>query len=167
MPLFVVEEGPQKGRSVPSCVIGSALRSGLYNVLQFVTSSKGEVKPRTGKLGISSFGIVGGGWGAHRTLLVETEQGQRQDGASREYAKNRQRTRHQSTPEPHPIVQKQRHNGGMIPFLFAALATLELPAIFSDHMVLQRDQAIPVWGTAAPGEVVTVRLEGCPLVKIG
>ena len=50
----------------------------------------------------------------------------------------------------------------MIPFLFAALATLELPAIFSDHMVLQRDQAIPVWGTAAPGEVVTVRLEGSP-----
>ncbi len=50
----------------------------------------------------------------------------------------------------------------MIPFLFAALATLELPAIFSDHMVLQRDQAIPVWGTATPGEVVTVRLEGSP-----
>ena len=48
----------------------------------------------------------------------------------------------------------------MIPFLFAALATLELPAIFSDRMVLQRDQAIPVWGTATPGEVVTVRLEG-------
>ncbi|MEC8101442.1 MAG: sialate O-acetylesterase [Planctomycetota bacterium] len=50
----------------------------------------------------------------------------------------------------------------MIPFLFAALATLELPAIFSDHMVLQRDQAIPVWGIAVPGEVVTVRLEGSP-----
>ena len=50
----------------------------------------------------------------------------------------------------------------MIPFLFAALAALELPAIFSDHMVLQRDQAIPVWGTATPGEVVTVRLEGSP-----
>ena len=50
----------------------------------------------------------------------------------------------------------------MIPFLFAALATLELPAIFSDHMVLQRDQAIPIWGKAAPGEVVTVRLEGSP-----
>ena len=50
----------------------------------------------------------------------------------------------------------------MIPFLLAAFATLELPAIFSDHMVLQRDQAIPVWGTATPGEVVTVRLEGSP-----
>ena len=49
----------------------------------------------------------------------------------------------------------------MIPFLFAALG-IELPAIFSDHMVLQRDQAIPVWGTATPGEVVTVRLEGSP-----
>ena len=50
----------------------------------------------------------------------------------------------------------------MIPFLLAAFATLELPAIFSDHMVLQRDQAIPVWGKADPGEVVTVRLEGSP-----
>ncbi len=31
-----------------------------------------------------------------------------------------------------------------------------LPAIFSDHMVLQRQMKIPVWGTAAPGERVTV-----------
>ena len=50
----------------------------------------------------------------------------------------------------------------MIPLLFAALTGIELPAIFSDHMVLQRDQAIPVWGRATPGEVVTVRLEGSP-----
>lgn len=50
----------------------------------------------------------------------------------------------------------------MIPLLFATLTAIELPAIFSDHMVLQRDQAIPVWGRATPGEVVTVRLEGSP-----
>ena len=30
--------------------------------------------------------------------------------------------------------------------------------IFSDHAVLQRDKPIPVWGQAAPGEKVTVRL---------
>ncbi|MDB4635123.1 sialate O-acetylesterase [bacterium] len=29
-------------------------------------------------------------------------------------------------------------------------------AIFSDHMVLQRDQPLPVWGWAAPGRAVTV-----------
>jgi hypothetical protein len=28
--------------------------------------------------------------------------------------------------------------------------------MFSDHMVLQRDMAVPVWGMAAPGEKVTV-----------
>ena len=50
----------------------------------------------------------------------------------------------------------------MISLLFAALTGIELPALFNDHMVLQRDQAIPVWGKAAPGEVVTVRLEGSP-----
>lgn len=32
----------------------------------------------------------------------------------------------------------------------------KLPAVFSDHMVLQRDVPVPVWGTAAPGESVTV-----------
>ena len=35
-------------------------------------------------------------------------------------------------------------------------AELKLPAIFSDHMVLQRDVPVPVWGTATPGEGVSV-----------
>ncbi|BET68893.1 hypothetical protein ASA1KI_38110 [Opitutales bacterium ASA1] len=34
------------------------------------------------------------------------------------------------------------------------------PAVFSDHMVLQRDRPVPVWGTAEAGEVVTVRFAG-------
>lgn len=34
--------------------------------------------------------------------------------------------------------------------------TLKLPPIFGDHMVLQRDSVAPVWGTANPGDVVTV-----------
>lgn len=29
--------------------------------------------------------------------------------------------------------------------------------VFGDHMVLQRDMPVPVWGTGAPGEQVTVR----------
>lgn len=35
-------------------------------------------------------------------------------------------------------------------------ADVTLPAIFGDHMVLQRDITVPVWGWAAPGEAVTV-----------
>ncbi len=35
-----------------------------------------------------------------------------------------------------------------------------VPAIFSDHMVLQREARVPVWGSAAPGEKVTVTLAG-------
>jgi len=34
-------------------------------------------------------------------------------------------------------------------------ASLEVSSFFGDHMVLQREQEIPVWGTATPGEKVT------------
>ena len=37
-----------------------------------------------------------------------------------------------------------------------AAAELKLPAIFSDHMVLQRDVSVPVWGWSQPGDTVTV-----------
>lgn len=33
-------------------------------------------------------------------------------------------------------------------------------SLFQDHMVLQRDQPVPVWGTAPAGEKVTVRFAG-------
>lgn len=42
----------------------------------------------------------------------------------------------------------------------AAQAELSLPAIFSDHMVLQRAQPIPVWGWDEPGDEVAVVLGG-------
>jgi sialate O-acetylesterase len=45
-------------------------------------------------------------------------------------------------------------------FVSPALADVTLPAVFGDHMVLQRSQPIPVWGRAAPGENVVVRLAG-------
>ena len=35
-------------------------------------------------------------------------------------------------------------------------AEVALPPFFSDHMVLQRETKAPIWGTAAPGEEVTV-----------
>jgi sialate O-acetylesterase len=49
-------------------------------------------------------------------------------------------------------------------FLTIALALLplhadvKLPAIFGDHMVLQQGKTLPVWGTATPGEKVTVTI---------
>ena len=38
----------------------------------------------------------------------------------------------------------------------SAFADVKMPAIFGDHMVLQQETVLPVWGTAAPGESVTV-----------
>ncbi len=40
------------------------------------------------------------------------------------------------------------------------IADVKLPAIISDHMVLQRAEHVPVWGTASPGEAITVTLDG-------
>ena len=41
-----------------------------------------------------------------------------------------------------------------------ARAEVKLNPLFSDHMVLQRDGVVPVWGTASPGEKVTVEFAG-------
>jgi len=41
-----------------------------------------------------------------------------------------------------------------------ALAEVRLPALFSDHMVLQRNIEVPVWGWAEPGQTVTVSING-------
>jgi len=40
------------------------------------------------------------------------------------------------------------------------LADVKPSALFSEHMVLQSAMAVPVWGTASPGEPVTVTLNG-------
>ena len=50
----------------------------------------------------------------------------------------------------------------LLPLLFGlflpglAWADVKMPAIFGDHMVLQRDIGVPLWGWADPGETVTV-----------
>ena len=41
-----------------------------------------------------------------------------------------------------------------------ARAEIKLPAFIADHMVLQRDVAVPVWGWAAAGEDVSVSFAG-------
>jgi sialate O-acetylesterase len=49
-----------------------------------------------------------------------------------------------------------------LPLLGAAAlrAEVRLPSHFSDHMVLQREMRLPVWGTAVPGETVTIDFAG-------
>lgn len=42
----------------------------------------------------------------------------------------------------------------------ASRADVKLPRVLSDHAVLQRDRAVPVWGTAAAEEQVTVEFAG-------
>ena len=39
-------------------------------------------------------------------------------------------------------------------------SAVTLPAIFSDHMVLQQGKAVPVWGEGEPGEEVRVAIAG-------
>jgi sialate O-acetylesterase len=39
-------------------------------------------------------------------------------------------------------------------------ANVSLPDVISDRMVLQQKQRVPIWGTADPGEAVTVRFAG-------
>ena len=41
-----------------------------------------------------------------------------------------------------------------------ALADVRLPAMFGDHMVVQRDMPIHIWGEAAPGEAIKVAFAG-------
>jgi sialate O-acetylesterase len=41
-----------------------------------------------------------------------------------------------------------------------ARADVTLPALFSDHMVVQRNLPVHVWGRATPGEAVSVTFQG-------
>lgn len=43
---------------------------------------------------------------------------------------------------------------------FSAQADVRLPAVISDHMVLQQDIAAPIWGWADNGEEITVSIAG-------
>lgn len=38
------------------------------------------------------------------------------------------------------------------------MAQLSVPSFFSDHMVLQREKPINIWGTASAGERISVTL---------
>lgn len=43
---------------------------------------------------------------------------------------------------------------------FQVNATVTVPSVLNHHMVLQRDQPVPIWGWASPGEKVTVDFAG-------
>lgn len=53
-------------------------------------------------------------------------------------------------------------SGALVVLLFSGLvqADVKLHRVFSDHMVLQRDQNVNVWGWAGPGEKVSVQFDG-------
>ncbi len=48
----------------------------------------------------------------------------------------------------------------LLPFGEISAGELKLATVFSDHMVLQRDKSVPVWGWADPGEKITVEFGG-------
>ena len=42
----------------------------------------------------------------------------------------------------------------------AARAEVKLASPFTSHLVLQCDMKVPVWGTAEPGEAITIEFAG-------
>lgn len=55
-------------------------------------------------------------------------------------------------------------------FLFhMANAVIKLPPIFSDHMVLQQNMPVRIWGTASPLEKISVSIQNdfprCSLIN--
>lgn len=49
---------------------------------------------------------------------------------------------------------------GSLGLAVALRATVSCPVLFTDHMVLQREQPVRIWGEAAAGEQVTVEFAG-------
>ncbi len=43
---------------------------------------------------------------------------------------------------------------------------LEMPSVFADHMVLQCDQRVPVWGVADAGATVAVEFAGQEVLRL-
>ena len=48
----------------------------------------------------------------------------------------------------------------VLTWISVAPAAITLPPVISDHMVIQADTAAPIFGTAAPGEAITVEIKG-------
>ncbi|MBI2510403.1 MAG: sialate O-acetylesterase [Opitutae bacterium] len=56
-----------------------------------------------------------------------------------------------------PALLRRGFSLGLVALFVSALhAEVRCAKLFTDHMVLQRERPVPIWGTAAPGERVTV-----------
>ncbi|GIZ09687.1 sialate O-acetylesterase [Flavobacterium sp. UMI-01] len=59
---------------------------------------------------------------------------------------------------------KKKHPFFILLFIFLTLTVnaqaLKVATIFSDHMVLQREKTVPVWGTSKPLDEITVQFAG-------
>ena len=49
---------------------------------------------------------------------------------------------------------------GLVTLACALQAAVKLPALISDHMVLQQGMPVRIWGAADPGESVKVDFQG-------
>ena len=49
---------------------------------------------------------------------------------------------------------------GAVACASVALAEVKVAPVFGNNMVLQRELPVPVWGTAAPGEKISVSFAG-------
>src|SRR5215471_17909926 len=47
---------------------------------------------------------------------------------------------------------------GLAASTIPAFADVKLSSLFGNHMVLQQNASVPVWGTASPGEKISVAL---------
>lgn len=72
-------------------------------------------------------------------------------------------------PTPRLRLRRRRPTSALLPALaLVSLASslaaqdLRLPAVFGDHMVLQRQSSVPVWGWAAPGAEIAVAASWLP-----
>ena len=61
-----------------------------------------------------------------------------------------------SPPFSHPRFSSLCFAGVLLAGALTARADVKLPALFGDHMVLQQEANVPVWGWADPGEKITV-----------
>ncbi|MFL5739091.1 MAG: sialate O-acetylesterase [Flavisolibacter sp.] len=59
-----------------------------------------------------------------------------------------------------PVIRKKFYLFALLCFLYSTslFADVKPANLFCDHMVLQQNSRVPIWGTAAPGEKITVLL---------
>ena len=62
--------------------------------------------------------------------------------------------------QPRPFLLRTISIVSLFASISVARADVKLHGLFSDHMVLQRDASVPIWGWADEGEEVTVEFSG-------